>query len=397
MKKLFIFVLPYLGMMAIAFFAYEWLLSFNDAGYVIMGMEHWYLEKSFVDFILDLSVVFFLLYLLFRVLGRLYEVPFQLKQRDTNIKFNRSQEALIAGLVDNADGNFERAETVLVKHATHSGAPLLHYLTAARSAQARGALDKRDLYLKQASDYAPDSSVAIGLTQAELHLSSKEFDQALNILSQLHSIDSTHAGILKLLHKTYQHLGDWQGLQKLIPSLHKNKVLMEVEIKLLEAETFCELLKLASDEEKIAELWDEVPPHIKTMHTVSSVYFSVMIKAGAGAKIENSLTKALSLNWDDKLLQLYGDIVSSDTEKQLQMAELWLPLHPDNALLFMVLGKLSMQCKQVEKAKSYLTKSISATPSVQAYQLLGDLMDAEGDKNSSSQCYKLGLELLLAS
>ena len=56
-----------------------------------------------------------------------------------------------------------------------------------------------------------------------------------------------------------------------------------------------------------------------------------------------------------------------------------------------------MQCKQIEKAKSYLTKSISAAPSVQAYQLLGDLMDAEGDKDSSSQCYKLGLELLLAS
>jgi HemY protein len=397
MKKLIIFLLPYLIAIAIAFFAYEWLLGFNDAGYVIMGMEHWSLEKSFVDFALDLTIAFFVLYLLLRVLGRLYEMPFQLKQRGDSIKFNRSQEALIAGLVDNAEGNFERAETVLVKHADHSGAPLLHYLTAARAAQARGALDKRDQYLKKASHYAPDSSIAIGLTQAELHLSSKEFDDALATLTLLHSIDPTHAGVLKLLHKTYQHIGDWQALQKLIPSLHKNKVLMEVEVKLLEAETFCELLKQATDEEKIAELWEEVPLYIKTMHTVSSVYFAVMIKAGAGAKIENSLTKALSLNWDEKLLLLYGDIVSDDTERQLQMAELWLPLHPDNALLFMVLGKLSVQCNQVEKAKSYLTKSISAKPSVQAYQTLGDLMMAQNDKDSASQCYKLGLELLLAN
>ncbi|MEI6707642.1 MAG: heme biosynthesis HemY N-terminal domain-containing protein [Methylococcales bacterium] len=400
MKKLLYFLLPFVGVMAIAGFAYWWLRNLGDPGHVFISISHWSLEKTLVDFVVGLSIGFFILYIVFRLLGWLYRIPSQLKHRGINIKFNRSQEALIAGLVDSAEGNFERAETVLIKHAPHSGAPLIHYLTAARAAQSRGALDKRDQYLKQAADQAPDSSVTIGFTQAELYLSSKEFDHALQTLTELQSIDPAHANVLKLLHQTYQHLGDWENLQKLIPSLHKNKVLMEVEVKLLEAKTFCELLKQAAsqgDLEKIELLWSEMPNYIKTMHTVSAVYFTVMIDVGASAKIEGALTKALSQNWDENLLILFGNIVSNDVEKQLKMAELWLPFHVDSALLLMVLGKLSVKCNDSDKAKSYLTRSITASPSVEAYQLLGNLMFAQGDKDSASQCYKQGLELSLTA
>ncbi len=399
MKKLLYFLAPFLIVMVITFFAYEWLLSFDNPGYVIIGIGHWSLEKSLVDFITGLMISFFVLYIFFRLLGWLYRIPSQLKRRGINIKFNRSQEALIAGLVDSAEGNFERAENVLIKHAPYSGAPLVHYLTAAKAAQSRGAFDKRDQYLKQAADQAPDSSVTIGLTQAELHLSGKEFTQALNTLTQLHSIDPAHAGVLKLLHQTYQHLGDWEGIQKLIPSLHKNKVLMEAEVKLLEAEVFNELLKQAAsqgDAEKVELLWTEVPKYIKNMPGVLAVYFSVMIEVGAGAKIEDDLTKALSLNWDENLLLLFSNITSNDVEKQLKMAELWLPFHQDDALLLMVLGKLCVKCQEIEKAKAYLTQSITAAPTVQAYRLLGDLMFEQGDKDSASQCYKHGLELVLS-
>jgi HemY protein len=397
MKKLLYFLAPFLAVTVAIFFIYQWLLGLDNHGYVIIGMGHWSLEKTLVDFTMELMIGFFVLYILFRLLGWLYRIPGQLKRRGINIKFNRSQEALIAGLVDSAEGNFERAENVLIKHAPNSGAPLIHYLTAARAAQSRGALDKRDEYLKKAADQAPDSSVAIGLTQAELHLSGKEFAQALKTLTLLHSIDPAHAGVLKLLHQTYQHLGDWEALQKLIPSLHKNKVLMETEVKLLEAEVFIGLLRqtaIQNDAEKVELLWAEIPKYIKSMHNVLVVYLTVMFTVGAGAKIETDLTKALSLNWDENLLMLYGDIPSNDIEKQLKMAELWLPFHPDNALLLMVLGKLSLKCKETEKAKAYLTQSITAMPSIQAYQLLGDLMFEQGDKDSASKCYKQGLDLV---
>jgi HemY protein len=323
-------------------------------------------------------------------------LPGQIKNRGKNLNFNRSQEALIAGLVDSAEGNWEKAEKVLIKHASHSGAPLIHYLTAARAAQSRGALDKRDEYLKQAADQAPGSDVAIGLTQAELHLSEKQFGQALETLTRLHTIDPTHASVLKLLHQGYQQAGDWEGIRKLIPSLNTHKVLMEAEIKLLETEAFSKLLKQAAGRgsaTEIESLWSEMPDYIRNMKGVLAIYFAAMIDLGAGAKIEGALARALSTTWDQTLVVLFGNVQSIDVARQLETAEQWLPMHPRDAVFLSILGKLSVQCGDNQKAGVYLTKSLSIEPTVPAYQIMGDLLFAQGDKDKASECYKLGLEL----
>ncbi|OYV17097.1 MAG: HemY protein [Methylococcaceae bacterium NSP1-1] len=396
MKKLLYFLGSLLATAAAAFFVSKWLQGYDNPGYVLIGIGHWSLETSLVVFAVSLIIGFFVFYLFFRLLGWLFRLPGQLKNRGKNIKFNRSQEALIAGLVDSAEGNWERAEKVLIKHASHSGAPLIHYLTAARAAQSRGAFDKRDEYLKKAADQAPDSSVLIGLTQAELHLSGNQFEQALETLTRLHSIDPTHANVLKLLHQTYQHVGDWQGIRKLIPSLHTNKILMEAEVKLLETEAYSQLLKQSAEKgntEEIQSLWSEIPNYIKSMPGISAIYFASMIEAGAGAEIEQNLADVLSVNWDETLVALFGSIQSSNVSKQLETAEKWSYVHQENAVLLAVMGKLAVKCGDNFKAESYLAKSIAAEPTVQAYQLLGDLLFTQGDKDNAIMCYKNGLEL----
>jgi len=396
MKKIVFFLITLAMTAALAVFAYQWLESFDTPGYVLMGFGHWSLETTMAFFAVALIFSFFIFYYCLCLLTWIVKLPRRLKQRGKRIKFNRSQEALIAGLVDSAEGNFEKAENILIKHASHSGAPLLHYLTAARAAQSRGAFEKRDEYLKKAVAHSPGADVAIGLTQAELHLSGKEFDRALAMLTNLHSIQPTHAGVLKLLHQAYQHVGDWEGVRKILPSLHTQKVLMETEIKLLETETFSNLLRQAADfgdVSEITKLWAEIPTAIKKMPGISAIYFAAMLNAGAGAQIEEQLAATLADYWDATLLVLYGSIRSENVFNQLQMAERWLDLYPDDAVLLMVLGKLSMQCGNGEKAKDYLSKSLSLEPTVQAYQLLGDWLFAQGDKDGASQNYKKGLQL----
>ncbi|MGZ8227551.1 MAG: heme biosynthesis HemY N-terminal domain-containing protein, partial [Methylococcaceae bacterium] len=326
MKNIMYFLGSLLIAIAAAFFAYEWLGGFENPGYVLIGIGYWSMETSLVVFAVGLIMGFFVLYIFFRFLGWLLRLPGQIKNRGKSIKFNRSQEALIAGLVDSAEGNWEKAEKVLIKHASHSGAPLIHYLTAARAAQSRGAYDKRDEYLKKAADQAPGSDVAIGLTQAELHLSEKQFEQALETLTRLQSIDPTHATVLKLLHQAYQQAGDWEGVRKLIPSLNNNKVLMEAEIKLLETEAYSKLLKQAAERgsaDEIDSLWSEIPDYIRNMKGVSAIYFAAMIDAGAGAKVEGGLARALSTSWDHTLVVLFGNVPSIDVARQLETAEQW--------------------------------------------------------------------------
>jgi len=395
-KTIIYFLASLVFAVAVAFFLHQWLLKFDDPGYVLIGIEHWSLETSLVIFAVCQVMLFFILYFFFRSLGWLLRMPGRIKNRAKKVKFDRSQEALIAGLVDSAEGNWEKAEKVLIKHASTSGAPLLHYLTAARAAQSRGAFEKRDEYLQQAAQQSPDSEVAIGLTQAELHLSEKQFDQALKTLSRLQSIDPGHASVLKLLHQTYQHLGDWEGIQKLIPSLHKNKVIVEAEVKLLEAETFSGLLKEAARRGNVEEIkaqWQAIPTHVQAMHGIHAIYYAAMIEVGAGAEIEAELLNSLNEEWDETLLILYGSVQAADYARLLTNAEKWLAMHPKNAILLRVLGKLSIKCGEQGKAENYLTKSLEIDPTVGAYQMLGELYFEKGDKDRASECFKLGLEL----
>jgi len=396
MKNMIYFLGSLCVAVAAAFSIQNWLTQYEDPGYVLIGMGRWSIETSVMVFAVGQIIGFFLLYIFFRLMGVLFRLPSKLRHKGKNIKFNRSQEALIAGLVDSAEGNWEKAEKVLIKHASNSGAPLLHYLTAAKAAQSRGAIEKRDEYLRKATEQSGETDIAVGLTQAELHLSANQFDQALETLTKLHSIDSGHASILKLLHQTYQRVGDWEGLRKLIPSLHQNKILMEAEVKLLETETFGSLLRKAAekgDAENIQQLWLTIPEHVQSFQGISTIYFAAMIEVGAGEKIQDKLVQTIVKGWDDTLLVLFANIQSQDSQKQLQIAEQWLAIHSSNAVLLRILGKISKRCKQMEKAEQYLTKSVGIEPTVAAYQLLGDVLIEKGDQGKACDSYRKGLEL----
>jgi HemY protein len=396
MKNIIYFLASLLTAVAVAFLLHSWLAEFNDPGYVLIGFGHWSLETSLTVFAVAVVIGFFLSYSFFRLLGVLIRMPGQMAKRRSSIKFNRSQEALVAGLFDAADGNWERAEKVLIKHAANSGAPLLHYLTAARAAQSRGALDKRDEYLKKAAEQSSDSDLTVGLTQAELHLSEQQFGQALETLGKLHSINPGHARVLKMMHHAYQHIGDWEGLSKLLPSLQQNKILMEAEVKILETETFSRLLKQAAEQNEqqaVQDCWDGIPDHIKTVPGIANIYFAAMIAVGAGNAVENAMIKQLGRHWDGTLLVLLSSLEVVDSGKQLQTAEQWLAVYPNDPILLMVLGKLALKAEQMEKAEQYLLKSLHIDASVGAYQLLGEVMFANGNKDKACDAYKRGLEL----
>lgn len=396
MRNFLYFVASLLSALALAFALHSWLAKHNDPGYVLIGFGHWSLETSLTVFAVTLVIGFFVLYSFFRLLGVLLRMPGHYAKRRRTIKFNRSQEALIAGLFDAADGNWENAEKVLIKHAANSGAPLLHYLTAARAAQSRGALDKRDEYLQKAAEQSSGDNLTVGLTQAELHMSEQQFEQALETLSKLHSINPGHARILKMMHQAYQHIGDWEGLSKLLPSLQQNKVIMETEIKLLQTKTYSSLLKKAAaqnDEAAIQACWSEIPEHIRSLPGIANIYFAAMIGVGAGKGIEDAIIKQLSKHWDATLLELYSNIETDDIGKQLQAAEQWLAVYPNDPTLLKVLGKLAHKLGQMEKAEQYLLKSLHLDASVGAYQLLAEVMFAKDDKDKACDYFKRGLEL----
>lgn len=369
-------------------------LTAGDAGYVIIGYDRWVLESSLLVMLLTLIVAFVLFYILVRIVLKAMSLPKTIRKRGGELRSKRSQEALIAGLIETAEGNWEKAERNLIRHAADSGAPLINYLTAARAAHARGAVEQRDEYLNLAREVAPESELAVELTRAELHLSNKQFEEALESLTHLNRIAPSHAAVLRLTHQAYAQMENWEGLRRLLPDLHRNKVLMEAEVKLLETETYSALLRQKSETRDVTalrEIWATIPDHIRSSTGIQALYFAAMIEAGAGEEIEDELRRALGEEWDETLLVLYGCIELSDREKQLQHAESWLGPHPNDAVLFTVLGKLAIRNKLWTKAKDYLEKSLAVEPSVEAYQLLGDVLHRQNDFAAACHYYRSGL------
>ncbi len=372
--------------------------SGDNPGYVIIGNKDWVMETSLYFLTFILVFTFALLYILLRLISHAIRLPRKILVRGDTKKSALSQQALISGLIDSAEGNWERAEKSLIRHAANSGAPLMHYLTAAKAAQSRGAFTKRDEYLRLAHESSDGSELAVGLTEAELHLSDNQFDKAMKSLTELQSIAPTHAKVLSLLHQTYERLGDWEGIRKLIPSLHKNKVLMEAELKLLETETYSALIKEhaeSKDIDALRALWNDIPDHTKKMSGMHAIFYAAMIDAGAGNEIEDGVLKLLSKEWNETLVVLYGCIKSQNPKKQLSRAERWLSKHPRDAILLRMLGKLCIRDQEFAKAEKYLAASVGIEPSVDAFLLLGDMFADQNDTNRASECFRRGL--LLAS
>ncbi len=394
MKYITYIVVTLIVAVTAAFLLYHGMVDQESHGYVLIGFEHWVLETSLHIFALLLLILFVIFYITFRLLGRMIHMPKTLKQKHGDLKSIQSEQALVSGLIDSAEGNWEKAEQSLIRHASNSGAPLIHYLTAAKAAQSRGAYHKRDEYLIKAHESTPGSTLAVGLTQAELHLSHSQFEQALESLTYLQSIAPGHATVLRLLHKTYEHLEDWEAIRKLIPSMHQNRVMMEAELKLSETEAYIGLLKQMTetkDSEALKSIWHTVPEHIKTVSGVHSVYFAGMIDAGAGQEVEPEVQAELEKEWQETLLVLYGMIESSDPTSQLAVGESWLGGHPNDAILLRMLGKLSRRAGLNEKAEHYFKASLAIEPSVDAYLFLGDLLDENSDESGSNEAYRKGL------
>lgn len=395
MRRKIVFSLAALFLIVgLVIFVYHRLAAQGNAGYVIIGLDRWVLETSLYVTVVTLAAAFLLFYFLIRLAARTLRLPQALKQRGSAQRSKRSQDALIAGLLETAEGNWEKAERNLIRHAADSGIPLINYLTAARAAHSRGAHEQRDEYLKLAHESMPQAELAVGLTRAELQLSTRQFREALESLTHLNRIAPSHAAVLRLMHQAYAQTEDWEALHQLIPALHNGKVLMEAEIKLLETETYSALLKRKSeirDAAALRELWGHIPQHIRELTGIETLYCAAMIEAGAGAEVEETLRLALGRDWNETLLVLYGCIQMADTEKQLRNAETWLALHPGDAVLLRVLGKLALRIGQKDKAEDYLQRSLDAEPSVEAYRLMGDLLFEQKDYAAASRYYRGGL------
>ncbi|KAG1657142.1 Protein HemX [Nymphon striatum] len=86
------------------------------------------------------------------------------KERQRNYQ-PKANEELTKGLVSFTEGHWAASEDTLLNNVDHSESPLLNYLAAARAAHMQGAYDRRDRYLKVASEQGEDAQIAVSFDE----------------------------------------------------------------------------------------------------------------------------------------------------------------------------------------------------------------------------------------
>lgn len=375
-----------------------WLADF-EPGFVLVQYGQWTLETSLIVFTVAVLLLLALLYLAVRSVVIVKNVPDRLLRWQENLRHKRASNALTNGLITLEEGRWAEAERMLLRHASNSETPLLHYLAAARAAQKQQAPERRDDYLKLAHESTPGADIAVGVVQAELQLSAGQKEQALATLQHLREVAPKHPYVLQLLQQLYQETDQWQEVQSVLPDLRKRHVLDAHSVDLLSAEAMVGQLQNALSQQQwqqMEQLWQNSPAKIRQSEQVIKTYISGLIAQEKQLQALQLIEEYLRKDWSDLLVYQYGTILEGDLLKRLATAEKWLQQHQQNPWLLLTLGRLAQANKLWAKAEAYLRASIEHGPRGEAYQALAAVLLAQDKRDAAADAYKQGLEAVLA-
>ncbi|MDX1694607.1 MAG: heme biosynthesis HemY N-terminal domain-containing protein [Ketobacteraceae bacterium] len=366
----------------------------SDPGYLLFSLGNYTFETSAIVATIGFLLLVTLVFWIYR--GAEWLV-------DKSRLQHGARKRTTKGLIAYAEGNWSEAEKVLVKAASRHEVPLINYITAAKAAHEQGKDERRDDYLRLAHETTKGVDSAIGLTKARLQFDSGQWEQCLATLMMLKKDTRSpgYTSVLKMLAQVYVRLEDWENLRGVLPEIKKRRLLAKEEYLALAETCYEGLIKsqsrnspATSQLQQLKQAWSEVPRAARQNPALLHAYCSRLMELGAEQEAERVITAFLKKDWDDQLVRLYGIVKGEDLEKQKLLAENWLQERPNNAMLLLTLGRLSMQLQQWEKARSYFESSLSSRKTAEAYGELGRLLGYLGDHKESSEYFQKGLAMI---
>ncbi len=375
----------------------------NDLGHISFSFANFSFETNLLVFGTALLCCLFFFLLIIKTYQLIESIFISLGQKHKQRIKEKARLSLLQGLIEYAEGRFQRSEKILLRQIEHSEYRLLVYLSAARAAQQLGAYDRRDEYLDKAHLEAPDADIAIGLTKAELQLAHEQNEQALATLTLLNEVSPNHTYVLTLLANTYKQLQDWDNLKSILPALKKHANLsaesfLNFEVIVCNGQLSNLTRKTEmehSGSQPLILFWTNTPQHLKTLPDVIEHYAKQLIFIDAAGEAEKILRQYLNKNWHESTIILYAELDVMVDTKQLEMVESWLNDHQQNPHLLLALGKMCTSLSFWGKSKSYLEASLAVNPMPQNFLRLARLLEEHmADSAAAQEYYRQGLHLL---
>lgn len=367
----------------------------HDPGYFLVEINHWTIETTFWIALIALVVLFVVFHSLLLIFHWTTHLPRAWSNWLTKRKIQNAQAKTRQGLIEFSEGYWSKAKNHLMKALPAADTPLLNYLTAARAAQEMGDNKLRDDYLREAQQSMPEAKIAVGLTQAQLQLANRQWEQALATLRHLQDLAPRHPYVLKLLMHLYEEIKDWTQLIALLPELKRNQVISQHAFEELQQHVYLQAINDLIKQDQAQALIDFVaalPKNLMNDVELMSAYCRYLLSHFNDAQAELLLRRCLRKEFNEQLIELYGQTKGNDT--QLSFAETLLKSQPHSPALLLCLGRLSLQQNLWGKAKTYFEQSIELGATPAAYIELGKLLEQLNDPAGACTAYRQGLSMV---
>jgi len=368
----------------------------ND-GYVLLVAPPWRVQLSLNLLVVIVVLGFALGYATVRVISRTLQLPTRVAQWRERRRRERAGRALTDSVNALFEGRFSQSlKSASRAYETGEGAAMAA-LVAARAAHALQDEPRYREWLAHAAEKGPGGEVARLMTEAELAVEARRFDEAAVRLATLREGGHRHIAMLRLESRVASALGKWEELVSTVRQLRKHKALTDEQASPMLRRGHVERMReLAGEGDALVAYWKAMPASELQDRGLIERALPLLAKVGHGGLARKQVERLLDEQWDSGLARQYAccAVDEGDVRACLQKAEGWLPHQPRDAGLLYSLGQLCVRAQLWGKAQSYLESSIQHGSTVEANLALAHLLENLERKDEAQPHYRAAAEIV---
>jgi HemY protein len=366
----------------------------GSGGYALFVIHPWRAEMSLTFLAVLLVVGFALAYFLVRAVWHTLRLPSHVRAYRRRRRAEAGHAATLGAIQALFEGRFVRAEKLASKAIDMGAAPGLAGLLGARAAQRLRDFGRRDQWLERSKQDDGEWRVAQLMTEAELLLDERRFDEARAVLQKLHASGPRHVAALFLMLRAEQGMSNWDEVLRIANALEKHDAMPPEALDSVRANAHIALLTLkARDREGLVRQWENTPRSERLKPRIAATAARAFMQIGECRRAHRVIEEALERTWDGTLALLYGECVDRDALDRLERAENWLKDRPGEAELLLTLGRLCVQRELWGKAQSYLEASLATRPTQAAHIALAKLHEQLGRPAEAGRHFRASADL----
>ncbi|MFZ7095030.1 heme biosynthesis protein HemY [Luteimonas dalianensis] len=353
-----------------------WMALGGDHGHVLVRYGGYDYTTTLVNAIAIGLGIAVALWLVLWLLG----LPFRTwsRRRDQQARANLGD-----GLAALHQGHYGQADKLLAKAVQEPHAEPAARIAVAHAAHARGDRTRARTELDAFGERHPASRA---IAAAELALADGRPTDALVALDAPAAQPLPPRG-LALRADALAANGQADQAYELLGPLRRQHAMSEPELAEREARWAAATLREARDSNALASHWEALPKQLRTEPAVAAAYADRASALGWDEAATKALEQALAANWDESLAARYGSLPLGRPEHRAAVCERWLESRPDSAALLLSRARLSAQSGQWRHAEEQALRAMERGAGEDAWELLGDIRQAQGDEPGASHAY----------